>query len=192
MLGEIPKVKIEDLPPVRGRYTEDAPLGAFGWFRTGGTADILFKPADEEDLIDFLKACPTHIPVTPIGVLSNTIIRDNGVPGVVIRFGRGFTDIEQEDETVLQIGAAALDLGAFTGFLYGFNEREHIYDIMDFIAGQRFHPDYTRVGGLMNDLPCEETFQKMVHNFTDVRMPKAIGDIETLLNTNRIFIDRSC
>jgi len=112
MLGEIPKVKIEDLPPVRGRYTEDAPLGTFGWFRTGGTADILFKPADEEDLIDFLKACPTHIPVTPIGVLSNTIIRDNGVPGVVVRFGRGFTDIEQEDETVLQIGAAALDLNA--------------------------------------------------------------------------------
>ena len=74
---------------------------------------------------------------------------------------------------LLCVGAAALDLGAFTGFLYGFNEREHIYDIMDYIvAGQRFHPDYTRVGGLMYDLPCEETFQKMVHNFIDVRMPK--------------------
>ena len=91
---------------------------------------------------------------------------------------------------LLCIGAAALDLGAFTGFLYGFNEREHIYDIMDYISGQRFHPDYTRVGGLMYDLPCEATFQKMVHNFIDIRMPKAVGDIETLLNTNRIFIDR--
>jgi NADH-quinone oxidoreductase subunit D len=91
---------------------------------------------------------------------------------------------------LLCVGAAALDLGAFTGFLYGFNEREHIYDIMDYVSGQRFHPDYTRVGGLMNDLPCEATFQKMVHNFIDVRMPKAIGDIESLLNTNRIFIDR--
>jgi NADH-quinone oxidoreductase subunit D len=91
---------------------------------------------------------------------------------------------------LLCVGAAALDLGAFTGFLYGFNEREHIYDIMDYVCGQRFHPDYTRVGGLKNDLPCESTFQKMVHNFIDVRMPKAIGDIETLLNTNRIFIDR--
>mgnify|MGYP002848452845 FL=1 len=91
---------------------------------------------------------------------------------------------------LLCVGAAALDLGAFTGFLYGFNEREHIYDIMDFVAGQRFHPDYTRVGGLKNDLPCEKTFIEMVTNFTDKRMPKAIGDIETLLNTNRIFIDR--
>ena len=91
---------------------------------------------------------------------------------------------------LLCVGAAALDLGAFTGFLYGFNEREHVYDIMDFVSGQRFHPDYTRVGGLKNDLPCEETFKKMVHNFIDVRIPKAIGDVETLLNTNRIFIDR--
>lgn len=91
---------------------------------------------------------------------------------------------------LLCVGAAALDLGAFTGFLYGFNEREHIYDIMDYAAGQRFHPDYTRVGGLKNDLPCEETFVKMVTKFVTVRMDKAIGDIETLLNTNRIFIDR--
>ena len=91
---------------------------------------------------------------------------------------------------LLCVGAAALDLGAFTGFLYGFNEREHIYDIMDFVSGQRFHPDYTRVGGLKNDLPCEDTFKKLVHQFIDERMPKAVGDIESLLNTNRIFIDR--
>lgn len=91
---------------------------------------------------------------------------------------------------LLCVGAAALDLGALTGFLYGFNEREYIYDIMDFISGHRFHPDYTRVGGLQNDIPCEDTFKKMVHNFIDVRMPKALGDIESLLNTNRIFIDR--
>lgn len=91
---------------------------------------------------------------------------------------------------LLCVGAAALDLGAFTGFLYGFNEREFIYDIMDFISGQRFHPDWTRVGGAMADLPDEETFKRMVRNFIDVRMPKAIDDIETLLNRNRIFIDR--
>jgi NADH-quinone oxidoreductase subunit D len=91
---------------------------------------------------------------------------------------------------LLCVGAAALDLGAFTGFLYGFNEREHIYDIMDYVSGQRFHPDYTRVGGTMQDLPDDETFRTMVRNFIDVRMPKAIKDIETLLNRNRIFIDR--
>jgi NADH-quinone oxidoreductase subunit D len=91
---------------------------------------------------------------------------------------------------LLCVGAAALDLGAFTGFLYGFNEREHIYDIMDYISGQRFHPDYTRVGGAMRDLPDEDTFRKMVRNFIDVRMPKTIKDLEVLLNRNRIFIDR--
>lgn len=92
---------------------------------------------------------------------------------------------------LLCVGAAALDLGAFTGFLYGFNERENIYDIVDYISGQRFHPDWTRVGGLMRDLPDQATFQKMVRNVIDRRLPKAIRDIETLLNTNRIFLDRT-
>jgi len=91
---------------------------------------------------------------------------------------------------LLCVGAAALDLGAFTGFLYGFNEREFIYDIMDYVSGQRFHPDVTRVGGMMRDLPDEGVFRKMVRDFIDIRMPKAVKDIETLLNTNRIFIDR--
>ena len=61
----------------------------------------------------------------------------------------------------------------------------------DYIAGQRFHPDWTRVGGLMRDLPDEETFKTMVKNFIRERLPNAIKDIETLLNTNRIFIDNS-
>lgn len=91
---------------------------------------------------------------------------------------------------LLCVGASALDVGAFTGFLYGFNEREFILDIMDYVTGQRFHPDYTRVGGLKNDIPDDDVFRKMVHQFLDVRLPNAIKDIETLLNRNRIFIDR--
>ena len=91
---------------------------------------------------------------------------------------------------LLCVGAAALDLGAFTGFLYGFNEREFIYDILDYVSGQRFHPDYTRVGGVKNDIPDDEVFRRMVRSFIDVRMPKSINDIETLLNRNRIFLDR--
>ena len=91
---------------------------------------------------------------------------------------------------LLCCGAAALDLGAFTGFLYGFNEREHIYDILDYCSGQRFHPDYTRVGGLKNDLPDEETFKNMVKSLVNDRLPNAMKDIETLLNRNRIFTDR--
>ena len=91
---------------------------------------------------------------------------------------------------LLSVGAAALDLGAFTGFIYGFNEREFIYDIMDYISGQRFHPDWTRVGGAMMDLPDEAVFRRMVRNFLDKRLPRVIKDLETLLNRNRIFVDR--
>lgn len=92
---------------------------------------------------------------------------------------------------LLCIGAAALDLGAFTAFLYGFNEREHIYDIMEYLSGQRFHPDYTRVGGLMRDLPDESTFQAMVKSLIREVLPTALADMENLLNRNRIFRDRT-
>ncbi|MCC6906780.1 MAG: NADH-quinone oxidoreductase subunit D [Phycisphaerales bacterium] len=92
---------------------------------------------------------------------------------------------------LLCVGASALDLGAFTGFLYGFNQRERIYDICDFICGQRFHPDWTRVGGLMQDLPDEKTFKTLVKRFIDEELPPALDDVETLLNRNRIFLDRT-
>ncbi len=92
---------------------------------------------------------------------------------------------------LLCLGAAALDLGAFTGFLYGFNEREKIYDICDYISGQRYHPDWTRVGGAMQDLPDEETFKAMVKNFIRGTLATALKDIDNLLSRNRIFIDRT-
>ncbi len=91
---------------------------------------------------------------------------------------------------LLCVGAAGLDLGAFTGFLYGFNERERIYDIIEYVSGQRFHPDWTRVGGAWRDLADDEVFVRMVKDFIDVRLPRAIKDVETLLNRNRIFVDR--
>jgi NADH-quinone oxidoreductase subunit D len=92
---------------------------------------------------------------------------------------------------LLCVGAAGLDLGAFTAFLYGFNERELIYDIVEYMSGQRFHTSWTRVGGLNMDLPDEEVFKRMVHNFVDSAMPKAMEDVEKLLNRNRIFVDRT-
>lgn len=92
---------------------------------------------------------------------------------------------------LLCVGAAGLDLNAFTGFLYAFNVREKIYDLCDFISGQRFHPDWTRVGGLMQDLPNEETFKTMVKNLIHKEVPQAVVDLETLLNRNRIFMDRT-
>lgn len=92
---------------------------------------------------------------------------------------------------LLCVGAAALDLGAFTGFLYAFNPREKIYDICDYIAGQRFHPDWTRVGGLMQDLPDENTFKLMVKEFINDDLTNAISDLEKLVERNRIFMDRT-
>jgi NADH-quinone oxidoreductase subunit D len=92
---------------------------------------------------------------------------------------------------LLCVGAAGLDLGAFTAFLYAFNPREKIYDICDFIAGQRFHPDWTRVGGLMQDLPDEAVFRKMVKAFIHDDLPRAVEDLEKLLLKNRIFLDRT-
>jgi len=92
---------------------------------------------------------------------------------------------------LLCIGAAGLDLGAFTAFLYGFNQRETIYDIVEYMSGQRFHTSWTRVGGLNMDLPDEATFKRMVKKFIDQDMPPAAADVEALLNKNRIFVDRT-
>ena len=92
---------------------------------------------------------------------------------------------------LLCVGAAGLDLGAFTAFLYGFNQRELIYDIVEFMSGQRFHTSWTRVGGLNMDLPDEAMFKKMVHHLVDDSLPDAMKDVETLLNKNRIFVDRT-
>ena len=95
---------------IRGRITENAPLGEVGWFQAGGKADILFKPADAEDLAAFLEQCPPHVPVLPLGVLSNTIVRDGGVRGVVIRLGRQFAQIEGDPaQAQIYAGAASLD-----------------------------------------------------------------------------------
>ncbi|MBX3321942.1 MAG: NADH-quinone oxidoreductase subunit D [Phycisphaeraceae bacterium] len=92
---------------------------------------------------------------------------------------------------LLCLGAAALDLGAFTGFLYAFNPREKIYDICDFISGQRFHPDWSRVGGASQDLPDEETFKRLVKNFIHDDLSTALKDLDGLVSRNRIFIDRT-
>ena len=92
---------------------------------------------------------------------------------------------------LLCVGAAGLDLGAFTAFLYGFNEREMIYDIVEYMSGQRFHTSWTRVGGLNMDLPDEAVFKRMVRKFVDDSLPRAMEDVEKLLNKNRIFVDRT-
>ena len=104
-------------------------------------------------------------------------------------------EIARIQNHLLCVGAAGLDLNAFTGFIYAFNVREKIYDLVDYVSGQRFHPDWTRVGGLMQDLPCagrgDETFKAMVKNLIYKEVPEAVADLENLLNRNRIFMDRT-
>ena len=98
------------LPEVRGRLLRDEPLAPFTWLRVGGPADVLFLPADEVDLASFLAALDPATPVTPLGVGSNTLVRDGGVEGVVIRLaGRAFSRIERVGDRRLSAGAAALD-----------------------------------------------------------------------------------
>ena len=96
------------LPPVRGTYAENAPLKDLVWFRAGGSAEILFRPADAEDLVTFLHSKPADLPVSVIGVGSNLLIRDGGIPGVVVRLPASFGKIAAEG-TRVRAGAAALD-----------------------------------------------------------------------------------
>jgi NADH-quinone oxidoreductase subunit D len=98
-----------------------------------------------------------------------------------------FAELMRIHDHLLNVGAAALDLGAFTAFLYAFYQRELIYDICEVASGQRFHPSYTRVGGLMYDV--DDSFVKKVRAFVQ-DFPKTHADVSRLLNRNRIFIDR--
>lgn len=97
-------------------------------------------------------------------------------------------EIARISDHLLNVGTAALDLGAFTAFLYAFYQREKCYDIYETAAGQRFHPSYTRVGGLMADVTVD--WIRKVRDFV-VGFPKAHSDISKLLNKNRIFMDRT-
>jgi UDP-N-acetylmuramate dehydrogenase len=100
---------LDSLPPIRGRVQPNAPLAPFTWFRAGGAAEVLVRPADVNDLAQFLRALPPEIPVQVIGACSNLIVRDGGLPGVTIRLARGFSAIVPDANGVVS-GAAALDL----------------------------------------------------------------------------------
>jgi NADH-quinone oxidoreductase subunit D len=99
-----------------------------------------------------------------------------------------FSELMRIHDHLLTVGAAALDLGAFTAFLYAFYQREKIYDISEQVSGQRFHPSYLRVGGVMRDV--DDHWVEMVRAFV-AGFPQAHADITKLLTRNRIFIDRT-
>jgi UDP-N-acetylmuramate dehydrogenase len=97
------------LPATRGKVLKDAPLAPYTWLRVGGPADVLFLPEDEADLQGFLRSLDPAVPVTPIGVGSNLLVRDGGVEGVVIRLGRGFSEVRPMDGERIYAGAAVPD-----------------------------------------------------------------------------------
>lgn len=119
---------IDRLPKPRGRLTADAPLGPQTWFGTGGPAEVLFRPADVEDLALFLAALPADVPAMVLGVGSNLLVRDGGVKGVVIRLMRGFTGIVVEGHEVVA-GAGAPDLNV------ALTARDHALAGLEFLSG---------------------------------------------------------
>jgi UDP-N-acetylmuramate dehydrogenase len=100
---------LDRLPETRGRLLRDEVLGPFTWFRVGGPADVLFLPQDEDDLATFLRGLDPAVPVTVLGVGSNTLVRDGGVEGVVIRLGKAFATVEPREGSRIFAGTAALD-----------------------------------------------------------------------------------
>ncbi len=112
--GEAPNSAIEETMNVpfstrgiRGKVTQDAPLAPLVWFKAGGTADFLFEPADLEDLKEFLTRIGGRMPVMALGLGSNMIVRDGGVPGLVIRLGKAFATVEARRDKVLECGGGA-------------------------------------------------------------------------------------
>jgi UDP-N-acetylmuramate dehydrogenase len=96
-----------NLPKVAGKLTPDAPLAPLVWFKSGGNAQWLFEPKDANDLVQFLTALDPAIPVMALGLGSNMIVRDGGVPGVVIRLGKAFASVETLDDVTLRCGGGA-------------------------------------------------------------------------------------
>src|SRR5438445_1345817 len=117
------------MPKVRGRLTPRAPLAPLVWFKSGGSAEWLFEPADEEDLTVFLRELDPHVPVMALGLGSNLIVRDGGVPGVVVRLGKPFAKIEQLDEVTIRCGGGA------SGILVSSTARDHGIAGLEFLRG---------------------------------------------------------
>lgn len=100
---------ISPLPKVEGRITLDRPMADLSWLRVGGPAEMLFQPAHMADISAFMRQIPDTVPVMPIGVCSNLIIRDSGIKGALIRLGRGFNGFEVMTNGSIRVGAGALD-----------------------------------------------------------------------------------
>jgi UDP-N-acetylmuramate dehydrogenase len=120
---------VAEMPKVRGRLTKDAPLAPLVWFKSGGNAQWLFEPADAADLSEFLRNLDPETPVMALGLGSNLIVRDGGVPGVVVRLGKAFATIEQLDPVTLRCGGGA------SGILVSSSARDAGIAGLEFLRG---------------------------------------------------------
>lgn len=169
---------IDRLPRVRGRLTENAPLAGVTWFRVGGPAEVMFRPADERDLAEFLAGTPADVPITVIGVGSNLLVRDGGVPGVTIRLGRGFVEMRVLDGQRIEAGAGALDLNV------AITARDAAIGGLEFLVGV----PGTIGGGLrMNAGAYGREMQDIV---VTARIADRAGNLRTLSNAQMGFAYR--
>jgi UDP-N-acetylmuramate dehydrogenase len=120
---------VATMPNVRGKLTPAAPLAPLVWFKSGGSAEWLFEPKDEQDLVDFLRDLDPNVPVMALGLGSNLIVRDGGVPGVVIRLGKPFAKIDRFDETTMRCGGGA------SGILVSSTARDDGIAGLEFLRG---------------------------------------------------------
>jgi UDP-N-acetylmuramate dehydrogenase len=120
---------VATMPEVRGKLTASAPLAPLVWFKSGGNAEWLFEPKDEEDLVRFVRELDPRTPLMAIGLGSNLIVRDGGVPGVVIRLGKAFSKIDRVGETCLRCGGGA------SGILVSSTARDAGIAGMEFLRG---------------------------------------------------------
>ena len=122
-------MSVATIPEVRGRLTPNSPLAPLVWFKSGGTAQWLFEPKDEDDLVQFLRRLDPETPVMALGLGSNMIVRDGGVPGVVVRLGKVFSKIEKLDDVTLRCGGGA------SGILVSSTARDAGIAGMEFLRG---------------------------------------------------------
>jgi UDP-N-acetylmuramate dehydrogenase len=121
--------EVATMPKVRGKLTPNAPLAPLVWFKSGGNAEWLFEPADTDDLTAFLSELDPRVPVMALGLGSNLIVRDGGVPGVVVRLGKAFAKIDRLDETTLRCG------GGTSGILVSSTARDAGIAGLEFLRG---------------------------------------------------------
>ncbi len=114
---------------IKGKLKRDAPLAPLVWFKSGGAAELLFEPADRDDLVQFLTTLDPDTPVMALGLGSNMIVRDGGVPGVTVRLGKPFAKIERVDEVTLKCGGGA------SGILVSSTARDAGISGLEFLRG---------------------------------------------------------